>query len=281
MRFWFEPQNLADLRTAILRVRKKKIPLRVIGAGSNILVDDRGLKGIIVKLSAPYFKRITMDSPANRVIKRSRRNGAGVKQWIIRVGGGVNLIKLLKFAQAHALRGLELLAGIPGTLGGALVMNAQNIGQRVLDVTVMDRQGKVNILKARDIQFGYRSSNLNRYIVLSARLKLIKQNKATINRKIKQYLDYRSKTQDLSNPSCGCFFKNPDSKSAAYFIERCGLKGKRIGDAAVSSKHANFIINKGKASFRDVLRLMGYVTRRVKKRFKQNLQPEIRIWKRI
>jgi UDP-N-acetylmuramate dehydrogenase len=163
------------------------------------------------------------------------------------------------------------------------------------------------------VQFDYRRSNLGRYIVLSANFKLIKKDKQTIKKKINKYISYRQKTQDLTWPSAGCFFKNPslnktrirsnprlkglslkselrlnsglmDSKtqpSAAYFIERCGLKGSSIGDAAVSSKHANYIINKGNASFTDTLRLMTYITRTVKRRFNLDLEPEIKIWKQI
>lgn len=298
------------------------MPLRIIGAGSNILVDDRGIKGIVVKLNSPYFKEISINPGSNYVTKQGRRVDTGIGQRIISVGAGVKLTRLIRLVRDNGLGGFELLAGIPGTLGGALVMNAGNIGDRVLDVTVVNKRAQVKILDTNDVQFGYRSSNLNRYIVLSARFKLIKKSKREIRKKMNQYLNYRHKTQDLSHPSCGCFFKNPDKKSvlrlrlvrqsdsglmespstssgclegcraksrrraeskpsAAYFIERCGLKGSRIGDAAVSFKHANFIINKGRASSCDVLRLMEYITGCVKKRFHVHLEPEIRIWKRI
>ncbi len=290
IQFWVEPKNLSDLRNLVNLARKKTMSLRVIGAGSNILADDRGIKGMVLKLNSPYFKRIAIYPTTNLVCrhKKGQQIGVGVNQRIISVGAGVRLARILGFVQMHGLAGFELLAGIPGTVGGALIMNAGNIGDNVLDVAVMDRQGRVKILKSRDTQFNYRSSNLNRYIVLSARFKLNKDDKRAIKKKIDEYLDYRRKTQDLSWPSCGCFFKNPSfnirsrrktETSAAYFIERCGLKGSRIGDAAVSSKHANFIINKGKATFADILKLMGYVTRSVKIRFNLDLEPEIKIWK--
>ena len=264
-------QNLVNLANT------KRIPLRVIGAGSNILVDDRGIKGMVVKLNSPYFKRIA------------------VNQQLISAGAGLSLNRLVRCAKEFGLSGFELLAGIPGTVGGALIMNAGNIGDRVLDITVMDNQARVKILKREDAQFSYRNSKLSHYIILNAHFKLIKKDKRAIKKKINEYLDYRQKTQDLSWPSAGCFFKNPslnnlrikpekcrrgpNLKSAAYFIERCGLKGRFIGDAAVSSKHANFIINKGKARFVDIARLMVYITRCVKKRFNLDLEPEIEIWK--
>ena len=294
VQFWVEPKSLTDLQNLVNLTYKKSIPLRIIGAGSNILVDDRGIKGIVVKLNAPCFKRVM------------------VNQQIIKAGAGLSLNRLVGCAIEFGLSGLELLSGIPGTVGGALVMNAGNIGDRVLDVTVMDNHGRVKILTRKYIQFNYRSSNLNHYIILSANFKLTKKNKRVIKKKINDYLDYRRKTQDLSWPSAGCFFRNPsfselnvdfksldcagdaskgdklvesqdrmslNSKSAAYFIERCGLKGSFIGDAAVSSKHANFIINKGKARFVDILTLMTHITKCVKKRFNLDLKPEIKIWK--
>ena len=243
VQFWVEPEDLSDLKNLVLLARKKKIPLRIIGAGSNILVNDRGIKGIVVRLNSPYFKRIR------------------VNQQIISAGAGLNLAQLVRYAQKFGLSGFELLAGIPGTVGGALIMNAANIGNKVLDVAVMDKLGRIKILKRQNTQFNYRSSNLNRYVILSAHFKLITKDRETINKSINDYLDYRQKTQDLSKPSAGCIFKNPsfdalrslrmdlersrmgpDSPSAAYFIERCGLKGSSFGDAAVSFKHANFVI---------------------------------------
>ena len=252
--------------------------LRIIGAGSNILVNDKGIKGIVVKLNSPYFKRIR------------------VNQQTISAGAGLNLTQLVRYAQKFSLSGFELLAGIPGTVGGALIMNAANIGDKVVDVAVMDKLGRIKILNKQNTEFGYRSSNLNRYIILNANFKLITKDKQTINKSINDYLDYRQRSQDLSRPSAGCIFKNPDSKSvlrqnsglmvsraepsAAYFIERCGLKGNSFGDAAISLKHANFVINKGKAKFSDILRLVAYITRCVKKRFNLDLEPEIKIWRK-
>jgi len=248
-------RNLVDL------ARRKKLSLRIIGAGSNILVNDRQIKGIVVKLNSSYFKKVT------------------IKQDSLRAGAGVGLTRLVRRAQERGLSGFELLAGIPGTVGGALIMNAGNIGDKVLDITVMDKQGRVKILKKKDTQFSYRHSSLNGYIILNANFGLIKKDKRVIAKSIKDYLDYRRKTQDLTYPSAGCFFKNPNAKSAAYFIERAGLKGSSFGDATVSLKHANFIINKGRASCVDVLRLARYISRCVSKRFGLVLKPEIKIWK--
>jgi UDP-N-acetylmuramate dehydrogenase len=389
VQFWFEPKDLSDLQNLVNSVCKKRMPLRIIGAGSNTLVDDKGIKGIVVKLNSPCFKRITVNPAPSTGQRRIKARRGGVNQQLIGAGAGLSLARLLRCAQMHGLSGLELLAGIPGTVGGALIMNAGDIGDRVLDVTVMDKQARVKVLKRKDIRFGYRSSNLGRYIILNAHFKLIKKDKRAIAKSINNYLDYRQKTQDLSRPSAGCFFKNPNLKSvlrlnsglmvspstgsgssrvksrgdvkqsilrlrflrqvvrqahhaanhaeqsrgtqdassfdrlrtntersrmcskdteqsrsagqvvspstgsgssraksrdevepsAAYFIERAGLQGSSIGDAAVSSKHANFIINKGRASFADILRLKAYITRCVKIKFNSDLKPEIKIWR--
>ena len=277
---------------------------RIIGAGSNLLVNDGKIKGMVVKLSSARFKRIT-PCPVVPFYKAgsfaaSRREPAQLRrkranQRLINVGAGVSLARLVSYARRFGLSGCELLAGIPGTVGGALVMNAGGIGNSVFDVLVMDRSGRIKTLKNKDIRFGYRSSNLSRYVILGARLKLVKKSKTAIEKSINEYLIHRRKTQDLSFPSAGCVFKNPNPKpalrlrsgqmagkvksSAAYLIERCGLKGLSFGDAAVSNKHANFIINKGKASFSDIKRLMAHIARHVKKRFNINLEPEIKIWK--
>jgi UDP-N-acetylmuramate dehydrogenase len=276
--FWFEPRDPADLQNLLRIAGKQKIPLRVIGAGSNILVDDRGVKGVVLKLNSPYFKRVALN---NRIVS---------------AGAGLPLSKLISFARENSLSGIELLAGIPGTVGGALIMNAGNAGARVLDAVVMDRQGRVRVINNRQAGFGYRRSNLQGKIILSARFKLIKRDKKEIKNNIHRYLGLRYNSQDLSLPSCGCFFKNPEAKSvpsrfrsglvktagrvpASYLIERCGLKGSSFGDAAVSRKHANFIINKGRAGSADILRLTRYINRCVKKKFKLKLYPEVIIWR--
>jgi len=187
---------------------------------------------------------------------------------------------------------MEFLAGIPATLGGALVMNAgisektknqkpkiKSIGDLVEAVTVMDYNGNIKTLDREEIKFGYRTSSLSKYIILSAIIKLTKGNIREIEDKIKVYLGYRRVAQDLPFANAGCIFKNPKRYQAGRLIDACGLKGKRIGDACVSNKHANFILNLGRARFSDVLRLMGLIKRRVKNKFNIDLEPEIKIWR--
>ncbi len=286
---WFEPVDILDLRRLVVATYKKEIPLRVIGMGSNILVDDRGIQGIVIRLNSSYFKRITVPNSSLTYDMKQRDS------CIINVGAGLSVNRLLRYAQSKGLSGLESLAGIPGTVGGVLVMNAGDVGDKVLHITVMDKQGRIKTIKRRQAGFGYRESKLDYYIILNVDFQLSRWDSRMIQKKIDRFLEYRRKTQDLYWPSAGCFFKNPSITkrrintkhrstsmslgSAAYFIERCGLKGSFVGDAAVSLKHANFIINKGRASFSDVLKLKDCITKCVEGKFNLRLEPEVRIWR--
>lgn len=272
--FFIEPKDISDLRLLLKFGKRYRIPIYVIGKGSNILVSDKGIKGVVLRLSAPYFKRISL-----------RDNH-------LEVGSGVLLSKVVLFARDYGLSGAEFLAGIPGTMGGALAMNSgisekvqsqqcpivHSIGDLVEKVTVMDYEGNIKAFNKKDIKFGYRKSSLSKYIILSALMKLRKQNKGQISAKIKSYLEHRKLTQDLFWPSAGCVFRNPKGDSAGRLIDLCGLKNKRMGDACISSKHANFILNLRRSRARDVLKLMDLVREKVKDRFNITLKPEIKIW---
>jgi len=262
--FFIEPKDIADLKLLLDLAKRYKIPLSVIGAGSNILVNDRGLKGIVVSLCAPPFKV------------------ADFKGAYCEVGAGVLLSQLLRCCQKKGLSGLEFLAGIPGTVAGALTMNAgaqgKNISDVILYVKVIDKKGAIKILDRKEAQFGYRSSGLTRYIIISALTQLTRRSSEAITKKIKRYLAYRKLTQDYTCPSAGCIFKNPPGYSAGQLIDSCGLKGRKIGGAGISRKHANFILNTGGAKARDVLKLMNLARKEVKKTCRINLAPEIKIW---
>lgn len=263
-KFFIMPYAIADLKFIIASAKSSKLPISVIGAGSNILVNDKGVEAIVLQLNSPFFKRISC------------------KRNYLKTSCGVTVGKLIQEAGEHNLSGLEFLAGIPGTIGGALAMNAgawgKNIGDLVENVQVMDYDGNVKTLDKREIKFGYRSSNLEKFIILDARLKLAKRNKKEITRQIKKYLAHRRNTQDKSLPNAGCVFKNPSYKSAGRLIDLCGLKGKRVGGACVSGRHGNFIMNCGNASANDVLKLMGLIKKRVRNKFNVILEPEIKIW---
>ncbi len=263
-KFFFEPRDLKSLQEALACAKKAKVKVFILGAGSNILASDSGVDGMVIKLSGKDFQRLD-------------HKGA-----CLTVGSGLKLNQLILFAKDKGLSGLEFLAGIPGTLGGALAGNAgawgRSIGERVEEVSVLGYNGRPKLLAGRNLRFAYRKSNLNKYIILSAKLKLQAADKDKIAFKIKEYLLRRSKTQGSSLPNAGCVFKNPDKNPAGSLIDACGLKGKTKGGALISRVHANFILNSGKAKSSDVLSLMDLMRKKVKERFKINLQPEIKIW---
>ncbi len=263
VKFFIQPKDLADLKTALAELRENKVRPYIIGNGSNILAFDGRLDLGVINLSAAYFKRI-------------RRSGNKIV-----AAAGVALKDLLSFSRDKSLSGLEFLAGIPGSLGGALIMNAgsygQSIGSLVTQIKVIDYNNRIKILKKKDFDFNYRSSNLANCIILEAHLKLSKARKKDIAERIKEHIALRSKSQDYRYPSCGCFFKNPKGNSAGRLIDLCGLKGRQIGGAAISDRHANFIINVRNAKSEDVLKLMSLAIKRVQDKFNINLEPEVKI----
>ncbi|MEK6727212.1 MAG: UDP-N-acetylmuramate dehydrogenase [Candidatus Omnitrophota bacterium] len=263
-KFFYAPRNLEDLKLLIGAARKNKIKIFVIGAGSNILVSDNGVDGIVLQLSAPYFKKIILSEDS------------------LIVGAGLMLGRVVEAAKLNSLSGLEFLIGIPGTVGGALMMNAgawgRGIGELIENVAVIDFRGKVKLLKKKDIKFGYRRCGMGKYIILSARLRLDKKNKGEIAQNLNKYIQARGSRQDTTFPNAGCVFKNPSGESAGKLIDLCGLKGKKIGGAFISRKHANFILNKENARAQDVLNLMKLMKAAVRDKFKVNLDPEIKIW---
>ncbi|MBN1913429.1 MAG: UDP-N-acetylmuramate dehydrogenase [Candidatus Omnitrophica bacterium] len=263
--FFFEPKDEEDLKSLLLGLKKYRIPFKIIGAGSNILAGDNRLPLAVLRLSSAFFKRVEF------------------KGKILEAGSGASLGRLIRFAQARGLSGLEFLSGIPASLGGAIAMNAgwkgKGIADVIKEVTVMDHQGNVKRLDKKQIRFTYRNADLSKYIILRALLRLSSKDKRRIREAIRKNLIYRRQTQDLSAPSAGCIFKNPPGASAGKLIDLCGLKGKKAGGARVSSKHANFILNSGDARAGDVLNLMSLISRKVKNKFGVGLKPEIKIWR--
>ena len=263
-RFFCRPDNEKDLKELVVAARKNKIPIFVLGAGSNILVSDKGVSGLVLKLDSAAFRKVSL-----------RKN-------TLEAGSGVFLSQLIRKAVASGLSGVEFLAGIPGTVGGAIIMNAGAWGEDMAGITekvkVMDYRGKIKFLEKKKIKFRYRNSGLNNYIILGATLRLSGKEKAGISRRIKEYLDCRHNTQDNVSPNAGCIFKNPPGFSAGKLIDLCGLKGQGTGGSRISKKHANFIVNKRNARAKDILKLIRLIKREVKNKFNINLETEIKIW---
>jgi len=265
--YFIEPKDKDDLKLLLNLAKRYKIKLFILGLGSNVLSGDKNINGAVLRLSAPYFRKVSVD-----------------KKYLY-AGAGCSANQAMIAAENNGLSGLEWMAGLPGTIGGALIMNAggaregDNIGNLTEEVAVMDYDGNERILKKREIKFGYRESDLFKYIILGACLKLKKADKSRIRNKINIYREKRKASQDLTRPSAGCIFKNPRGYSAGRLIDLCFLKGKRVGDACVSSKHANFIVNLGRAKADDVIKLISLIKRRVRKRFNLRLDTEIKIWR--
>jgi len=261
-KYWIEPGGHKGLKKFVLSAKRQALRFIIIGSGSNILAGDKKYEGAVVKLTGPEFEKIVY-------------NGVDVE-----VGSGVLLSKLIVGCCKKSLSGLEGLTGIPGTVGGAIRMNAgykSSIGDVIKKIWVMDRNGKVRTFTRNKLALGYRRSGLEKYIILKALLRLKKGNKVKIRELCESHLKRRISTQPMDKKSAGCVFKNPvgHDSSAGEIIELCGLKGKRIGGASISRKHANYIINDKFAKAVDVLGLIKEVRQIVKSKTGIDLELEV------
>jgi UDP-N-acetylmuramate dehydrogenase len=233
----------------------------ILGGGSNLLVKDTVLDKEVIKLGGEF----------DYISKGSR---------YLEVGAAVKLNSLIKYTLKNSFGGLDNLAGIPASVGGLVMMNASSFNREIScflkGVEVMDSSGNVEQIKKEDIMFSYRQSSLNKYIVLKLWFDLPKDE--NLKTKINSFIKQRISAQDFSYPSCGCVFKNPKNFSAGFLIDSCGLKGFRQNDAQISSKHANFIINLGKASYGDVDYLINRAREEVHKKFGILLEEEVKRW---
>ncbi len=263
---WIEPEDLEDLSRLMVLCGQRGIPVSVFGSGSNILPPDKGLKGVVIHLSAPYFKRMKTDGQERLIARAGVQNSLFIQQ-ALEAGFG----------------GCEFLMGIPGNIGGSLAMNAgshdQSVDAIVQRIVIVDRDGQAKTLERAQIPFGYRTSGLKECVIVEVTFELPRRDSKETQKKLDEYREYRLKTQDLVHPSAGCMFKNPKEagSSSGRLIEEAGLKGRRIGGAQVSLKHANFIINLGGASSEDIGLLIQEVKETVKKKFNIELETEVRI----
>ncbi|ADU50984.1 UDP-N-acetylenolpyruvoylglucosamine reductase [Thermaerobacter marianensis DSM 12885] len=263
-----EPADEEDLARALAWAQERGVPVTLLGGGSNVLVPDEGLPGLVL--------RIGLDGI------RWERPGDGGRRGVV-VGAGTVLARLVHEAARRGCRGLEPCAGIPGTVGGALVMNAGtrdgSIGQVVDWVRVVEPGGQLAVWPREQCGFAYRSSRMQAegIPVVAARLVLDPGDPQAILQEIRRHTAYRQRTQPLRYPNCGSVFKNPPGDASGRLIEACGLKGLRRGRAQISEQHANFIINLGGATAEDVLDLMTTAWRCVRDRFGVILEPEVRL----
>jgi UDP-N-acetylmuramate dehydrogenase len=262
--YFIRPKTIEQLKEVVRRCNENKIRIYVMGLGSNLLISDDGLRAAVIKFEADQFTRIQF-------------KGQEVTAW-----AGAELSKLVLTCVEKGLSGIETLTGIPGSIGGAVKMNAGgnfgDFGAAVETVTLMDSQGNVFEKSKPELVFDYRRTNITAKFILNARLKLNAADPEQIMRTVKEVWIYKKNNQPLSSKNSGCIFKNPRGVSAGALIDRAGLKGLQIGGAIVSEKHANFIIAQKGCKSRDVLRLIDAIKQRVKEQFDIELELEIEIW---
>lgn len=259
-----EPSSLDELLGLIRMAAARAIPVSVIGGGTNCLVGDRGLSGLVLRLGNGFR---TVEMPG----------GEQDDPALVRCGAALITQRLVSLAGRHGWSGLESMAGLPGQIGGAVVMNAQNIGRFVQDITLVTFAGAIQRLTRDQLRFAYRDAAIPPGVVTEARFAFPRAAAQESSDRIRQALRHRNQTQETGLPSAGCAFKNPAGESAGRLIDLAGLKGARIGDAQVSRRHANFIVNLGLATCDDVLSLMEHIQRRVDERFSIRLEPEVRL----
>lgn len=259
-----QPRTRIELVAVVTRCGQEQIPVHVLGGGSNLLVREEGVKGVVLRLVAPAFTEIKVEG---------RR---------VHAGCGAGLSALISQSARHNLAGLETLVGIPGTVGGALRGNAGDrsgeIGQHVRMVEVMDERGEVEARLRDELRFAYRWSNLDEPVLLAAEFELEADDAEALVKRMRKAWIQRKASQPLSFQAAGRIFKNPRGLNAATLIEQAGLAKTRVGGAEVSDRNANFIVAHPGATPRDVLRLVDLVKTRVRERFTVDLELEIGVW---
>ena len=254
--------DIEELKYALKVIKEECIQMYVIGNGSNLLVKDNGIKGIVLSIEL---------------------EGIEIEENIVTVGAGVKLIMLAHKCAKCGLTGLEFASGIPGNIGGAVRMNAGAYGDemsnKIIETKYMDMDGNIHTISHKEHEFSYRNSifTKNKNIILQTKLKLEKGDCLQIQAKMDELKKARMEKQPLEYFSAGSTFKRGEDFITSKLIDEAGLKGFHIGDAEVSTKHAGFIINKGKASAKDILNVIEYVKTKVKEKFGKDIQLEIEI----
>ena len=261
---YLRPGSIAETVSLIGILKRMAVPYVIIGNGSNLLVSDKGIRGAVVEIG-------------------SGMEGYRVDDNILYAEAGIKLSKLANIALRNSLSGLEFASGIPGTLGGAVCMNAGAYDGEMRDVirevTYYDDKGNINTISNERCEFDYRRSFFSgkNHVVLGCSLKLTKEEPEKIKSKMEDYNKRRKEKQPLEKPSAGSTFKRPAGYFAGKLIQDAGLKGYSIGGAAVSEKHSGFVINDGDATAKDIYELILYIKRTVKEKFDIELEPEVKL----
>lgn len=262
--YFAQPRNREELQVLLARCAEHQLPVRILGGGSSILVRDEGVSGAVIRLDAPAFAEISVQGET------------------VRAGAGARLGHVISTAVGHGLAGLEPLVGIPGTIGGALHLNAGtrsgDIGQWTARAAVMTRAGEIVEHSRQNMTFAYRQSSLDELAILEAEFKLEPENADELTKRMQKQWIVRKATQPLGHQCAGQVFRNPRGMSAGQLIDQAGLKGVRVGGAEVSDRHANFIVAEPNCSSRDVIALIEQIQERVADRLGVELTTDIEIW---
>ncbi|UUO04448.1 UDP-N-acetylmuramate dehydrogenase [Blastopirellula sp. J2-11] len=262
--YFAEPNNVTELAALLKRCREQDKPVRLLGGGSNLLIRDEALTGVVVRLSHPSFSSID------------------VNDAVVQCGGGARLANVVSTTVGLGLAGLESLVGIPGTIGGALRGNAGNNGEDVgrwaTTIDVMTAEGEIRKCGAGELRFSYRESNLDEFVILGAALKLEKGDAAELTRRMQKQWIVKRAAEPLPEQNISILFRNPADVSAASLIEQAGLRDASVGAVRLSDRNANFVVAAAGAKATDVLQLMELVRSRVHEVFGIELKNGVTIW---
>ncbi len=262
--FIVEPRSFDETQAVVAHCHANEIPIHVLGSGSNVMIRDEGVSGVVLRLTAPAFSQITIEG------------------LTVKAGAGVVLSHLINETVKAGLAGLETLVGIPGTIGGALRGNSGgrsgDIGQNVSSVSVLTGQGERFTRREDELAFEYRSSSITDLVIFEAEFKLYTDSAVEITKRMRKLWIMKKASQPLASQSAGCIFKNPRGMSAGALIDQAGMKGTRIGGAEISDRHANFIVTHAGATSGDVLRLIDLARSKVAEQFGVDLELEVQVW---
>ncbi|WP_435016967.1 UDP-N-acetylmuramate dehydrogenase [Tundrisphaera sp. TA3] len=263
--FLARPRDASEVAALLRRARESDIPVRILAGGSNVLVRDEGFPGLVIHLESPAFSDVAIDGGR------------------VTAGAAVPLTALISQTTRAGLAGLEVLTGIPGTVGGAVKGNSGGrqgaIGTHVRSVTVVDEAGELVVRDADELRFDYRSSDLDDPVIVSVDFQLEREDPETVVKRMRRIWIIKKENQPYGHQWSGCIFKNPSPElSAGTLIERAGMKGQRVGAAEISDRHANYIVAHPGATSDEVLRLIDLVRQKVKQQFGHDLALQIKIW---
>lgn len=262
--YFITPATMDELTEVVKRCAENRIDIRVLGFGSNLLVRDEGVKGAVIKLEGDEFSKYEFDDT------------------LLTAYAGANLNAVVLECVRRGLAGMEALTGIPGSIGGAVKMNAGgsfgDIGASIESVLLMDKDGEIFEKSKPELEFDYRCSNITARIIVAANIRLVETEPEQLLSTLKEIWIYKKNSQPLNSKNAGCIFKNPRGLSAGALIDRAGLKGLQIGAAQVSEKHANFIVADEGCTSADVIRLIESIRQRVIEEFDIELELELEIW---